>query len=537
MDNLLKRSPEDIRNSFRTLKSLDDIAVLLEITAVELKHVLYRLDRSEKYFHFFVPKRRGGTREISAPCRQLKFVQRRLCEALSCIYVPKACVHGFARGRSIVGNAKTHTAQRYVLNIDLKDFFPAINFGRVRGMFIGRPHTMPPCVATILAQICCTDSLPQGAPTSPIISNMICARMDSELARFAGSHRCSYTRYADDLTFSTSCVKFPESVAVNDPSDESSINISPELAGIIQDNGFEINADKITFRKRFRRQEVTGFVTNKTQNVKREHIRQIRAMLHAWKKYGEKRAEDEHFAKYYQKHRNPDRRHPRFRQIVVGKIQFVGMVRGQNHPLYLNLCRQLNSLEADLIRFVDPKRLVIDALWVLESEKDSIQGTGVMIQDIGLVTCDHVLRKDTVAFKAMSVSKKHRLEIVARDSTLDLAIARIPDADSVGTALAISSQECEMHDQIMLAGFPNYRYGDTGVLKPGLIIGFRPISTIRRALIDAAIIAGNSGGPVVNTKNEVVGIAATGADRMEHADDTENHSMIPIFALERLGQR
>src|SRR5205814_3311637 len=116
----------------------------------------------------------------------------------------------FIPARSILTNAKPHLRQKFVLNVDLKDFFPTINFGRVRGVLIAKPYCLLPHIATYIARICCRDNaLPQGAPTSPIISNMICSRLDRQLLRLARQYRCVYTRYADDLTFSTSMPRFP----------------------------------------------------------------------------------------------------------------------------------------------------------------------------------------------------------------------------------------------------------------------------------------------------------------------------------------
>jgi RNA-directed DNA polymerase len=175
---------------------------------MQLRLLLYGRAASERYKRFTLTKRSGGKRIILAPAPDLKLVQRKLATQLADIYPLRDVVYGFATGRSIVGNAGRHLLRRHVLNVDLSDFFPTINYGRVRGLFISLGAGRD--AATTLAHICChEDALPQGAPTSPILSNMICAKMDRELLALAKQHHCVYTRYADDLTFSKKTGVFP----------------------------------------------------------------------------------------------------------------------------------------------------------------------------------------------------------------------------------------------------------------------------------------------------------------------------------------
>ena len=113
--------------------------------------------------------------------------------------------------RSILTNATLHKRRRYVLNLDLEDFFPSITFGRIRGFFIKDKHfALQEKVATVIAQIACfNNELPQGSPCSPVLSNLIGHLLDTRLARFARLYKCTYSRYADDITFSTSRKDFP----------------------------------------------------------------------------------------------------------------------------------------------------------------------------------------------------------------------------------------------------------------------------------------------------------------------------------------
>lgn len=357
-------SRNDSVAAFHTLDTPKAIAKLLGFEPAFLKYLLYVVPEDKRYAQFEIPKRTKGTRKISAPIAPLKEVQQRLNIVLQTVYEPKLMVHGFTTARSIVTNAKLHAHRQFVFNIDLEDFFPTINFGRVRGMFMAWPYNRDPAVATVLAQICCwKNELPQGAPTSPVVSNMLCARLDSELQDLAKSQDWVYTRYADDLTFSTSEAPWtmdmvylqdrhknplPVSLA-NDIQKRSQLRAHPgdQLHRIISSNGFDINRKKVRLQVSWQQQVVTGLVTNRFPNVSREYVRQIRAMLHAWEKFGHEAAENEYYEKYAHKYRHSSKPRPPFRQVVRGKIQFLGMVRGKTNEIYIRYWNQLVKLVPD----------------------------------------------------------------------------------------------------------------------------------------------------------------------------------------------
>jgi RNA-directed DNA polymerase len=280
MSEGLAKTSQELRDEFLKLQDRDDIAQLLEVTIKQLNFHLYVLPSEKKYKVFTIPKKSGGTRQISAPASPIKIIQRKLKQVLETVYNPKPATHGFVTGRSIVSNARLHKKRRYVLNLDLENYFPTIHFGRVRGMFMGNPYHLNDEVATILAQICCHQGvLPQGAPTSPIISNMICARLDAKLQQLAKEHQCTYSRYADDITFSTNRSKFPSALA--HLSDIGQVEIGDELSSVIQENGFQVNPKKTRLQVKQQRQEVTGLTVNKYPNVRRRYVKQVRAILHA----------------------------------------------------------------------------------------------------------------------------------------------------------------------------------------------------------------------------------------------------------------
>jgi RNA-directed DNA polymerase len=174
----------EIKEKFKQLHNLNDVALLLGIAKSHLIYELYIRPDRKKYISFYIPKKSGGNRTIKSPIYPLKKIQSRLNEILQEVYNPRKTVHSFIKNENILRNAKPHVSKKWVLNIDLSEFFPTINFPRVRGLFIGKPYRLNESAATVLAQICCHEStLPQGAPTSPIISNMICSKLDAELYR------------------------------------------------------------------------------------------------------------------------------------------------------------------------------------------------------------------------------------------------------------------------------------------------------------------------------------------------------------------
>ncbi len=373
--------------AFRNLDTPQAIAELLGYDPSFLKYLLYVVPEGKRYVQFEIPKRTGGRRQISAPIAPLKDVQQHLNFVLQAVYDPKPTTHGFTIARSIVTNARWHAQKPFVFNIDLEDFFPSINFGCVRGMFMARPYNSDPAVATVLAQICCwKNELPQGAPTSPVVSNMLCARLDDELQRLARDQGWVYTRYADDLTFSTFEApwsmdmvylqdrhKNPFPIAfANAIQKRNELRAHPgdELHRVISSNGFEINRKKVRLQVNWQQQVVTGLVTNRFPNVPRTYVRQIRAMLHAWERFGHEAAEKEYYEKYSSKHRHPSKSRPPFRQVVKGKIQFLGMVRGKTDKLYVRFWNQLVKLAPDYGPSLTlPERVSLESVLVFTEGK------------------------------------------------------------------------------------------------------------------------------------------------------------------------
>lgn len=251
----------------------------------------------------------------------------------------------YIQGRSIVDNARPHVRKRWLFNIDLTDFFPSIHFGRIRGLLMARPFLVGSEAAGLLAAICTTGGgLPIGAPTSPALSNMICMRLDGQLLRLARDTGCFYTRYADDITFSTNRrIMSPDIATVTE---SGAVDLGGPIRTLIESNGFDVNSTKTKLQGVHDRQKVTGIIVNVQTNVARGFVRQIRGMIHAWETYGEEAAQS-HLPRHYQKDRYPGAS-PEFRDVLDGKIGYLQMVRGAEDQTVKKFRSQVAALKQDL---------------------------------------------------------------------------------------------------------------------------------------------------------------------------------------------
>ena len=256
-----------------------DVAKLINIELKAITYVLYKIGIEKSYKSFEIPKKCGGNRVIDSPNKQLKRIQRQLGKKIYDIHknyidqkrIASNISHGFEMGKGIITNARIHRNKRYILNIDIADFFASVNFGRVQGYFHKSQEFMfTKEVSTVISQLVCYNKrLPQGAPTSPIISNLIFNIVDLRILALAKKYKLSYTRYADDMSFSTNNRIFPKEY----------INFINELRVLLENSGFKINENKTRLAYYSSRQEVTGLVVNKKINVSRKFIKQTRAMV------------------------------------------------------------------------------------------------------------------------------------------------------------------------------------------------------------------------------------------------------------------
>lgn len=275
--------------------TLAAFAHFMGVKPSSLSYILYKKSASNKYFEFEIPKKSGGVRNILSPTPDLKMLQTKILHILEASLVdikeinPQygTCWHGFKKETSCLTGAWPHKNKKHVLNIDLSNFFDSINFGRVRGFFIkDKNFSLCPTVATIIAQIACyNNKLPQGSPCSPIIANLVGNIIDIKLVQLAKKYRCTYTRYADDITFSTNVNDFPAALAILN--DDGTAIIGEPLQSTIESTGFYINQTKIRLQNNKSRQVVTGLVVNKRINTSEEYRKQVRSCVYSLTKTGE----------------------------------------------------------------------------------------------------------------------------------------------------------------------------------------------------------------------------------------------------------
>lgn len=515
-----------VKHNPRTLKdarSLDDLAAMAGITAQLMGYILYKSPIDRRYSEFKIKKKSGGVRVISAPIKNLKLLQRSLARELSTLRRFKPCVKGFVPGESIKSNAQQHVNQKFVLNIDLEDFFGTINFGRVLGMLKKKPYEIDPYIAAVVAKaVTLQNKLPLGAPTSPIISNLLCAKLDSDLSRLAREHNCTYTRYADDITFSTHRNSF--SLARKDETGGiSNIILAPALIDAIESNGFKLNATKTRLFTKRDRQEVTGLIVNERVNVKRSFIRNTRAMLNSWAKYGLEEADREFKEKFGGA--TP------FQQMLQGRIAFIGQIRGRSDSVFKKLSAEYNSrakasgIRSRISTVLTPREVCTQSTWVIEGDS-SAQGTAVFVEGIGLVTCYHCLSKENYIYHRDHPGKRFSVEVIRADKHIDLAILKAP-IPLLGVPLRTSP--LQPHESIYLVGYPNHSAGRPLRNEPGTLISEFPRSAVRMLEISSKVIEGNSGGPVLDSEYRLIGIAKAGINSKTPVDRAE---FLAISAVE-----
>lgn len=333
------------KNKLPVLTNLLQVRQLLNIKSKnQLGFFLLASDhKNGPYTTYTIPKRDGTDRPICAPKKQLKWVQRQILKHILSKVPLHASAHGFVTGRSTVSNATPHVGHELVVKFDLKEFFPTVHYFRVIGLFASLGYPVGNCmfgtsdtseqVAPVLARLCCytpdpkkwgTAVLPQGAPTSPAISNLMCRRLDARLAGLAGANKGVYTRYADDLTFS-----FPKAEGLNLG------RFRWWVDQVCHQEGFTINQEKFRVIRDSQRQVVTGIVVNDAVRVPRELRRELRAILHNIEKTSvEEQA----------------KRHPRFEgnagafaQYLRGIAAYLNMVQPEHGAALLKRVNELTG--------------------------------------------------------------------------------------------------------------------------------------------------------------------------------------------------
>ena len=391
---------DQIKKQFADLQSKEDLVKLLsdaknmlygeECEPILLKSLTYFANPvicKNRYQTFTIKKKSGADRTINAPVKGLKSILRSLNYVLQCMYEPHEVATGFVMDKSIVDNAKKHVGHHYVLNLDLKDFFHSFDRNRVKMGFISEPFNLrgdKEPLAFLLASLCThpfeiegeiKTVLPQGSPTSPTLTNILCKKLDRRLNGLANRFGATFTRYADDITFSS-----PHNIYNKE-------EFNNELRRIIAaDNLFrfkdkdktigpelKVNEKKTRLQKARYQQEVTGLIVNQKVNVRRRYVKQIRMWLYYWEKYGYEKAEQIFKRDYIADKGHVKNVNAHLVNVLDGKLEFLRMVKGTEDGTYQGLKGRFDK-QAGMI---NPLNKVLD-IW----EEDGIEKAIIEYQKI-----------------------------------------------------------------------------------------------------------------------------------------------------------
>ena len=358
-----------ITKDLKQIKQKIDLQISFSEETVSINdNVIVEKDNVRKscYTSFSIKKKSGADRTLHAPIKGLKEFQKALNLILQCLHQPHAAATGFIVGKSIVDNARIHVGQFYVYNLDLKDFFPSIDKSRIWGRLLAPPFNLNTSderkkIANMIAGLSCTPMeverfvenewiktttsvLPQGAPTSPTLTNAICEKMDIRLSGVAKRFGLNYTRYADDITFSSKHNIYEIAPNSFEKIFVANSSFDKEVRRIIADQNFHVKESKVRLQKDGYRQEVTGLVVNDKINVTRRYIKQLRQWLYYWEIYGYDRAYTYFSQKYSLDKQTIIKGKPNMEMVLEGKLLYLKMVKGENDGTYLKLKERLDRL-------------------------------------------------------------------------------------------------------------------------------------------------------------------------------------------------
>mgnify|MGYP005878580941 FL=1 len=286
------------------------LALVLGIAPIDFGKLLYSIN-DYCYHEIKIPQKSGETRTLDIPSVDLKYVQKWiLVNILNKMHISNYA-NGFVKNKSILTNAQNHLNSECIVNIDIKDFFPTVTLEQVFRIFKYYGYTKK--LSYTLAKLCTYRGiLPQGSPASPAITNIICLRLDKRLAALGKKYDASFSRYADDITFSGK-----KTVA----------HLLPYAINIIQDEGFLVNLDKTHISFRHQRQEVTGLIVNGDKvHISKQFKKRFRQEIHYCQKYGV-----QNHLEYINDH------HSFYKEHMYGKAYFINMVEPSLGSELLNL--------------------------------------------------------------------------------------------------------------------------------------------------------------------------------------------------------
>ena len=502
--------------NFLDIKTKKDLCDYLSISEKEINYILY----SKKIFYHTYEKNKpsGGTRIISSPNRQLKYIQRVLKKGFEEYYSTNnsfKSVHGFIANKSIATNAEKHINKDFILNLDLKDFFPSITFHRVRHLLNSKKaFNFPDNISIMIANLVTNkNKLPQGAPTSPVISNIICHNMDMYFEKWMRSHdnKITYTRYADDITFSGNLDAL--SLVYNKDTKE----LKQNIARVIAKNIFKLNTEKTRIQFYWTHQEVTGIKVNKQKNVNKHYLYKLRSLVHSWEKFGLNNS----YKVYCQKnHLKYDENNSNdYIRIVLGMLSYLKMIKGYDDQVYVSLALRVNTLlKKTLVEFKSSyDDIKTQAVYQLYGNLSCDIGTCFRVKDY-LITCKHCVESDDPLETYRILKGNHTIEnnlkILYKSNQHDLALLSAKNLYEL-PYINFAKTSIEKREQVNILGYPMSEEYDDITEQQGQVTNFLNLSgpNIDKdyyITIAAAIQEGNSGGPVLNKDNDLVGMVCIG---------------------------
>ncbi|MEC3876485.1 reverse transcriptase domain-containing protein [Chryseobacterium salviniae] len=379
-----KQKIKDFYNNLKTLHEFCDLLnycqkllyseIFIEFDESKIRD-LSRINSKKRYYYFELPKKNGEMRVIHAPKKELKILLQCINCIFNCIYTPHESAYGFIQNLSIVDGANLHLGSNYVFNIDLKDFFHSIEIGRILRRLNFYPFNLSEEygrkeIGNYIAWLACENIeiekkvdeqtekkikrvLPQGSPLSPILTNIICERLDRKLLGLSRRFGVKYTRYADDITFSSMHNVY-----------QSDGIFRMEVEAIIKDQYFTINQQKVRLQKSKVRQVVTGITVNKKMNVSKSYIKKLRLWINFWEKYGSQKAFTLFIKSYgddkgYNKSLGSSTLF--MENVIEGKLNFLKMVKGEHNTTYIKLKIRFENLSSK-------NKLITETLELWEKE-------------------------------------------------------------------------------------------------------------------------------------------------------------------------
>ena len=535
---------EKITSDFLSIKTYEDLIKIFKLNGKTLNYYISEGVCNKSYTSFTIKKKNGGERIIEAPCKQLKYIQKTLAAILQDIYIRKKSVHGYVKKHSIITNSEIHVNKRIVINIDIKDFFYSIHFGRVMGLFQKEPFNFSKEIAKILARLVCyRGRLPQGAPSSPIISNFIARGLDNDLIKITSHNKLLYTRYCDDITISSKSNRLSTNILTPEG------KLGKDIEEIFTKNNFIINLDKTTAKYQKNRQMVTGLVVNQKVNILNKKYRKTRNIFYyTWLHGIEAGAIKNSFQK---SDGSVDK--IKFLKFLRGTVEYYKMVLGIYSSKYQLIANYYNEITTEKA-FSIPETfdtMINNYVFVTELIKNQskessqiYQGTAFYCRGIGLVSCLHnfwdIIKP--LDKKELDEDINRAKVFLPRSRTYSVKVKKVFFEQDIiildvlyyntqgGFELEESNTAFTSEKSFFTAvGYPEYSETSSSlsIIRNIQVEQPRNLRGQKICVIDKPLYTGASGGPVFDKNNKVVGVISRGN---EYGKKEEHYNAFtPIF--------